>query len=119
MKLAIVGSMESAWDDFALPRVAIATVCEIYEPDILISGESPKGGVDIWTKEYAIYNDIPFIGFPPETFDWAGYRNRNLQIAQACDTLVAIRSYRSASYGSGWTADRAREFGKKVKVITI
>lgn len=44
-----------------------------------------------------------------------GYKARNIEIAQECDELIAIRSLQSKTYGSGWTADYAEKLGKKVR----
>jgi len=125
MKLAIVGSAEAAWGgvrnaiNAIRAMTAIYTVIQIYKPTLIISGECPKGGVDEWAEELARDQEIPFKGFPPTTSNWAGYRARNIQIAEACDRLVAIRSVHSKTYGSGWTADYAETLGKPVDRIML
>lgn len=48
-----------------------------------------------------------------------GFKSRNLQVADYCDRLWCIRSIQSRTYGSGWTADRAEEMGKRVIRITV
>lgn len=121
MILAIVGSVESAWVGVMkfVAMGAIEASISIYKPTLIISGESPKKGVDFWAKNAAFRLGIPYRGYPPAGHTWQDYSERNLQMAMDCDTLIAIRSRNSGTYGSGWTADRAREFGKEVETILI
>ena len=55
----------------------------------------------------------------PNGRSWRHYRARNLRIAEDCDELVRIADPRSRSYGSGWTRDRAREFGRPTFEYTV
>lgn len=59
--------------------------------------------------------------FLPVNQQWKphGYEQRNLWIAGSCSHLISIRSRFSSTYGSGWTADRAEEFGVQVLRITV
>ena|SRR6478609_8074860 len=119
--LAIVGSQAKAWNlgDEARIKAVIWAMIQIFNPDEVISGESPGGGVDIWAKEVCEEKDIPYRGYPAETRDWAGFRARNIAIATACKSLVAIRSSESKTFGSGWTAEYAKKKHRLVKVITF
>jgi len=124
MRLAIVGSSAAAWGErntinSLRAMTAVNVVIQIWKPTLIISGECPKGGVDEWAEELARDQEIPFKGYPPVTSNWAGYRARNIQIAEACDRLVAIRSVHSKTYGSGWTADYAETLGKPVDRIML
>ena len=121
MILAIVGSVEEAWEGVMrfVAMGAIEASIAIYKPHLIISGESPKGGVDQWAKASAQRRKIDFKGYPPLGYTWQDFAERNLQMAKDCDTLVAIRSRTAHTYGSGWTADRAEELGKEVHRILI
>lgn len=114
--LAIVGSFKwpnSSWE--WVVKGSIVTNLRLFDPLLVISGDSPKGGVDKWTEDCCKMYNYDFRAFPPATADWEGYRERNLQIAAKCDILVAIRSPSTETYGSGWTADRAEhDFQKEV-----
>lgn len=117
--LAIVGSQSRAWNlgDQARIKAVIWGVIQIFDPEEVISGDSPGGGVDIWTREVCEEKGIPFRAYPPETKDWEGYKKRNIAMATACNTLVAIRSKSSTTFGSGWTANYAKKKHRLVKVI--
>lgn len=99
----------------------------------VISGCSPKGGVDVWAQEIAVELGYPFGGYPPTYNQWEphGFKERNMQMAEACTHLIDIEHIgfdrpvrnigRNANVWSGgtWTANHARELGKKVTVIGI
>lgn len=117
MKLAIVGSQGKSWTSEGLYYAigaAISTAIILLEPTEIVSGESPGRGVDALAREYAAFLKIPFKGFPPAGNTWGEFKARNIEIAEYCDQLIAIRSLRSKTYGSGWTADYAEKIGKPV-----
>jgi hypothetical protein len=82
----------------------------------IISGDSPKGGVDLYARERAEGLNLEFKGYPPRNNRWEpeGYKERNLLIAQRCQVLYRVAVQDSKTYGSGWTADQAAAFGKPV-----
>ncbi len=87
---------------------------------VIISGRSPKGGIDIYAEEAALEQNVKTEIFPPEVNQWEddgekmGYKSRNLAIATRCDRLYCLKSRNSKTNGSGWTADRAVDNGKIV-----
>lgn len=87
---------------------------------VIVSGRSPKGGIDIFAEEAADAQGITKEIFPPEVHQWEddgdkiGYKTRNQLIADRCDRLYCLKSLNSKTNGSGWTADRAAEQGKLV-----
>lgn len=119
MKLAIVGSTDLT--DKQREDAAFLITCVLlgYLPQKVISG----GAVGI--DQMAIAAAEAMGGtetqvFLPEVERWygdgkKGFKARNIEIAEACDELVAIRSLQSKTYGSGWTADYAENLGKKVR----
>lgn len=117
--LAIVGSQAKAWNLGSQDRMkaVIWGIIQVFNPDEVISGESPGGGIDVWVREVCEEKGIPFRGYPPETHDWPGYKARNMAIATACKSLVAIRSKESKTFGSGWTANYAAKKKRLVKVL--
>lgn len=121
MRLAIVGSQAKAWDldTAACVRGVIRGVCAVLEPAEIISGRSPGGGVDQWAEDYASLFGIQFTPFEASQNDWPHFKARNIQIAEYCTHLLAIRSLSSKTYGSGWTADFAEKLGKKVWRVTL
>ena len=123
MVLAIVGSAERFWtpDKETEARHYIRSFIIAKEPDLVISGECPKGGVDIWAREIATELGYPFMGLEPEKERWQpnGYKERNLKIAKLCSILLRVVSKTSTTYGSGWTKDRAEELGKTVYETVI
>ncbi len=121
MKLAIVGSTK--WYHIDMPSHCIFNVIQgiitVLQPELVISGRSPFGGVDHWTEQCTLQMGLPFWGFPPERNAWSAFKARNIQIAEACDFLVSIRSSTSTTYGSGWTADYAEKLGKPVRRLLL
>jgi hypothetical protein len=119
--LAIVGSVASAWNTRGFDQAlgVITGVLTVINPGLVISGDSPKGGIDGAAERLAKRMGFEFKPYPPKTLDWKGYSERNLQMAQDCDILVSIRSRQSQTYGSGWTADQAKRLGKQVHRILI
>lgn len=115
MKLAIVGSV-SLDGNLEAYRI-IREVIDKYKPDTIVSGGAK--GVDSMAKEAAKENRIETRIFLPKVNRWEGYKERNLLIAKECDVLVRIAAKDSKTYGSGWTRDRAKEFGKQVEEFLI
>lgn len=62
---------------------------------LVISGEAPVGGIDIWAREEAVKMGLPFQPYPPEVHKWdgegqIGFKQRNLQIANNSDIVLCI-----------------------------
>ena len=97
MKLGIVGHEARKFtpQTEAAAKLAITGAICLYKPELVISGECPLGGIDIWAKEIAKALNIPFQPYPPKHNSWAkGYKPRNLQIANNSDLVlvIAVRS---------------------------
>lgn len=116
--LAIVGSTVL---DSTNPLVIDEIIEAIYfiRPDKIISGGAK--GVDTAAKTIANSLNIEFEEYLPENTRWQpnGYKARNLLIAENCTHLISIRSTKSRTYGSGWTADRAEEMDKAICRVQI
>jgi hypothetical protein len=82
----------------------------------IVSGESPKGGVDTSAKRYAIANKIDFRPRPPKTNTREGYFARNKQIVDDSDQILAIQRNKSA--GTQNTINQARKAGVPTRVET-
>lgn len=118
--LAIVGSAS-----FTCPRgmrIAsdiISATLNAHRPDIICSGESPRGGVDTLARLAAQSWRIEFVPFPPTRRVWThpdgGFKQRNDELADYCGRLLCIRCAHATSYGSGYTADVAEALGKSVR----
>lgn len=123
MKLAIVGSQLKSWPTRDLQTKAqfyIECVCKMFRPEEIVSGGA--SGVDSWAEAYADAYDIPKMILRPIGVSnpaWIAFKNRNIEIAEYCDAMVCIRSTRSNTYGSGWTADYTEKLGKKVWRLEI
>lgn len=108
--------------------------------DLVVSGECHLGGVDIYAKEIAQACGIPFRGFPPKELSWEkGYKQRNLEIANASDIIFSIvvnklpegyvglrfpKCYHCGTdnhikSGGCWTLKQALQLGKKGEVVII
>lgn len=119
--LAIVGSTKFDKDHLAMLRARqiIEGALDRQRPDLIVSGGAV--GIDSLAEIIAEQRRIPFREFPPKYRRWApeGFKERNLQIADACTRLLCIRARTANTYGSGWTADRAEEMGKLVWRVTL
>lgn len=142
MKIGIVGS-EGAKFTPVTEELAWNTIYALISmPAVagVISGECHLGGIDIWAKECADFLGVPFSGFPPKTHSWSGgYKERNIQIAEASDKVVCITlrvlpaSFKGkwrfdkcyhchadhVKSGGCWTVKYARSIGKQGEVIVI
>jgi hypothetical protein len=120
VRLAIVGSVKFVNPDaYSLALIELDMASAALDPALIISGEAQ--GLDQFAKAYAVHIRIPYRGYPPEQQRWepAGYKARNLLVANACTHLLAIRCQASRTYGSGFTADAAEQAGKLVRRVTI
>jgi len=145
MKIAIIGH---ALDKFThstelKAKQIIEEILDTFKPgDILVSGRSPLGGIDVWAEEAAIRRGIQTDIKAPKQNKWNaeyGFKQRNLDIAREskkinsilvkeyppdykgmkfdtcyhCDTSDHVKS------GACWTTKKALEFGNEVKKIII
>lgn len=125
--LCVVGSVWTAWtpEREVIVCQIIQVAYDLLRPALVISGQSPGGGVDDWSEELAKAERIPFKGYPAEVNSWEGgesghgYKWRNRLMAQHCTHLLAIRSTTGHTYGSGWTADYAARIGRIVSVVML
>lgn len=123
--IAIVGSSKLTEKQSASVKWLISAILfSSWGEEQVVSGGAK--GVDSIAEEVANLYGIPVKTFLPDIPKWEGhydsflgqylkgFKDRNKQIAEYCDTLIAIRSRFSTTYGSGWTADYAEEIGKEV-----
>lgn len=115
--LAIVGSVSLHGNPVA--QAVIEDVLARYRPSDVVSGGAR--GIDTMAAEaWKLRSGRDAIVFLPKVRRWEdGFKPRNLLIAQTCDALVRIVAKDSATYGSGWTRDRAAEMGKPTEEIVI
>lgn len=119
MKLAIVGSVDLTEVQIRDVAWLIQCILVYSQPRTVISGGA--AGVDsIGVTLAENWGGTQTQVFLPDVNQWdppgdRGYKARNIEIAEACDELVAIRSLQSKTYGSGWTADYAEKIGRKVR----
>lgn len=120
VRLAIVGSTKFAedGDSFAWVEKRIIQALKELKPSLVISGGAK--GIDTWAIHIAASRGFQTREFRPLSPQWEpnGYKDRNLLIAKECTHLLCIRHWLSSTYGSGWTADRAKELGKYVQRFT-
>jgi hypothetical protein len=111
-------------------RAIIRPVIRLLEPDHIISGRCPYGGVDSWAEELAaelgyfpgLTREAGFWPFPATVHRWngpGGFKQRDQAMAEACTHLLAVRSAYSRTFGSGWTAETGRRLGRVVATEVI
>jgi len=122
MKICIIGSYLWNGKDIPIAKKVIKLIFDAlqkYNDMEIISGECPKGGVDIWAKEEALDRQMDYMGFFPEGNSKPYYMKRNKEMAKACDVLFRVASQVSKTYGSGITMKWASEMGKPVLNIIV
>ena len=128
MKLAIVGSSRLSRKQLDNATLLVYGLVLFFQKEFakgkleIVSGGAT--GVDSIAKGVADDYGFAYTEFAPQVKLWKGiwidgvhlkgFKDRNLEIASYCDSLVCIRYRDSNTYGSGWTADRAVEMGKLV-----
>jgi predicted Rossmann fold nucleotide-binding protein DprA/Smf involved in DNA uptake len=115
--LAIVGSTQPL--DPRMARTLIRMSINYFAPIRIVSGGAP--GIDTMAEVAARIYTVPFKEFPPKNKRWEpeGFKDRNIQIAEACTHLIRIANRNSKTYGSGWTHDYAQKLGKKVYQVYL
>lgn len=108
------------------------TTCEFCGAD----KKRRAGGVDIYAEEKAIRNGYPTEIYAPEVNEWGnrdgkiGFRARNIKIARASDLLFVVTPRSTTqckhckvvghmSSGACWTAQFAKNLGKRVLWIVV
>lgn len=101
-KLAIVGSTSDKFDEHSkqvaqnLIKTIINKCVTAHSNVIVVSGASPKGGIDVWAETIAKENNLQTEIHAPQVNCWdnvgnkIGYKSRNMRIAQACDEIHVI-----------------------------
>ena len=112
MKLAIVGSSKLDSRQQAVAQGVIEAFLIAFRPDRIVSGGAK--GIDTIAADMAHDRGIPLTVFFPEKPKWKYYKKRNILIAEECDSMLVLRSEKSKTYGSGWTADYTEKLGKRV-----
>lgn len=124
VRLAVVGS--TTMPDGAAFLAADTLITRAYQQfhnqintdgGAVISGGAD--GVDTWARSRAetfgwTVTNGKFIEHRPANPRWKpdGYQARNQLIAQDCTHILRLCRPDSATYGSGWTLDRAADLGR-------
>lgn len=93
----------------ALARHAIRLAIRDFSATKVVSGASPMGGIDRWAIEEAEALGIETQEFPPAVHQWdgtkdkPGFKQRNMQIAEASNIVL---SFVVAEYPPGYTGRR-------------
>lgn len=97
MNLGIVGNGSDKFTGAGMLQAkwAIQDAILYYEPEAVVSGHSPVGGVDIWAEEAARQMDVELDLKVPEKNQWNppgayGYKARNIDIAKDSDVLIVV-----------------------------
>ncbi len=106
MKIAIVGAEEAKFTEETQRRAKACIqgiICkgagiamgESYRPKsetiTIVSGHCHLGGIDIWAEHIGMELGCQLEIYPPKKLTWdGGYRDRNIQIAKACDEIHNI-----------------------------
>ena len=142
MILGIVGSEEKKFTPLGILRAKsrILNLFDIYDPEEVVSGACPLGGIDIWTEELARQMNRRVKVFPPKFNDWnRGFKPRNIKIAERSDLVICITidklpedfsglkfpfcyhclTGKHVKSGGCWTMKYARSIGKQVGLLVV
>lgn len=114
-------------------KAVIRDLLRTYTPCILVSGRSPKGGIDQWSEEIALeagiltdikppkcdscgapfeYRGMPFCpGGNQHRFSWPGkygFKKRNIDIARTSDVVFILLSDTYPDTFRGWKSDHCK-----------
>ena len=99
VKLGIVGHAQEkfTFGTELKARQEIEKAIKHHNPEVVISGRSPMGGVDIYAEEIAAKLGVPTKIYQPEIHKWdgsyagkIGFKQRNLQIAEHSDVVLVV-----------------------------
>jgi hypothetical protein len=95
LKLGVVGHEQAKFtpETEAQARRAINDAIDVFEPEALVSGHCPLGGVDIYAEEIAAERGMQMIVHAPRVNSWGapgGYKARNLRIARDSDLVLCV-----------------------------
>jgi len=142
VRIGIVGAGEDKFTKWGKER-CLELIRQIFlghsyfSEDVLVSGHSPVGGVDIWAEEVAMSLHLAMDLRVPKQHKWNaeyGYKQRNIDIAKSSDRLYVItvdrypEDYKGMRFkkcyhcnsvdhiksGGCWTGKVAMKLGKEV-----
>lgn len=133
-RIAIVGSSKAHGQHIMLQVKELVEKLVSKDPSVIIvSGGAP--GIDSMAKSAAESMGIEPKTFPPKTYDWNGYRERNIAIAEFSDKVYSLalpltdKKTQKACYHCNsdthqktagcWTAKEARKRGKQTELIIL
>jgi hypothetical protein len=140
LKIGIIGNGADKFTSITELHAKTIIRSLLSREDIVVSGHSPVGGVDIWAEEIGVEVGAAMDIKAPESPYWegafgkAGYKARNLDIARSSDELHVIvaatypLTYKGRKFpmcyhcgkndhvksGACWTAKEAIKLGKPV-----
>lgn len=97
MRVGLVGNGSDKFTELGEQRARelIRKILRAHKADVMVSGHSPVGGIDIWAEEEAIALGVALDLKIPEVLSWNppgkyGYKARNLDIARQSNILYVI-----------------------------
>jgi hypothetical protein len=107
LKVGIVGHGADKFTPLGEERARTLIRDLLTDADVMISGHSPVGGIDIWAEEEALDLGVELDLKIPEINQWNpdgyGYRARNLDIASESDVVHVVLA---DTYPDGYTGRR-------------
>lgn len=116
--VVIVGSTQEKLSEVQVEaaELLIGALLTLFLSPYITVGSGGATGIDTMVEQFCRTMDLSFRKFPPKNPRWEpeGYKERNEQMAQWGDTVIRVAAKESKTFGSGWTAERARQLGKEV-----
>lgn len=126
MRLAIVGARLKWWGSLKrceeIRKLVFSIVSGTHTGVVIVSGDSPGGGVDAWAREAAKHYHREFVGYPPnitENMTREQYANachaRNQRVVDESNEVIAIVA--PGCKGTWDAVRRAKKAGKLREVL--
>ena len=130
MKIAIVGSSKATPEHHGQVLSIMNDLMVEHGEDVEFVSGGAKG-VDELVHYVCATDKIPLKEFLPKTFDWPGYKARNIEIAEYADIVISIAlpftnkacyhcdKHTHDKTAGCWTMKYGRTLGKPGKVIIL
>lgn len=119
MRVGITGSRTLSTPQRRQAHLILRGILSVYGPaDELHHGDA--NGIDKIAAEEALRLGIEVIRHLPKNQRWkGGYRERNMEIVDSSDIVIAVHSHLSTTGGTVWTYNYAVRQGKNTEWIEL
>lgn len=119
MRIAVTGSRTLSTPQRRQVKLIFRGLLSVYGPEDEFH-HGAANGVDTIAATIARQFGLHVVAHHPKEKKWVGgYRERNKEIVDACDYLIAVHSPLSSTGGTIWTYNYAESLGKRAEWIEL